>query len=201
MLLLIAAAISLVVWLYARDEPVPYEALVIFAIVLFNGILGYVQEAQAERSVVALRAMAAAEASVLRDGQPVGIIIAAGTFLVLDASLPGGLISGSGDMQYGRTMAFTTLFLFQMFNVFNARSDTHSVVYQLFHNPWLFGAVALSLLLQVAVIYVPFLQRAFDTVPLRASDWLTCVLVASSVLWLRELSKAVGAASPVSAQL
>jgi Ca2+-transporting ATPase len=35
------------------------------------------------------------------------------------------------------------------------------------------------------------LQRAFDTVPLRASDWLICVLVASSVLWLRELSKVV----------
>ena len=68
-LLLIAAAISLVVWLIEGHEPVPYEALVIFAIVLFNGILGYVQEARAERSVAALRAMAAAEASVLRDGQ------------------------------------------------------------------------------------------------------------------------------------
>jgi len=121
----------------------------------------------------------------------VGVIMAAGTLLVLDAALPGGLIAGSGDMQYGRTMAFTTLILFQMFNVFNARSDTHSVIYQLFHNPWLFGAVALSLMLQVAVIYLPFLQRAFDTVPLHANDWLTCVLVASSVLWLRELSKAV----------
>jgi Ca2+-transporting ATPase len=41
------------------------------------------------------------------------------------------------------------------------------------------------------VIYVPFLQSAFSTVPLRTGDWLTCVLVASSVLWLRELAKAV----------
>src|SRR3954469_13325619 len=69
-LLLIAAAISLVVWLYERGEPLPYEALVIFAIVVLNGILGYVQEARAERSVAALRALAAAEASVLRDGRP-----------------------------------------------------------------------------------------------------------------------------------
>src|ERR671933_787790 len=69
-LLLIAASISLVMWLIERDEPVPYEALVIFAIVLLNGVLGYVQEARAERSVAALRAMAAAEARVLRDGQP-----------------------------------------------------------------------------------------------------------------------------------
>ena len=121
----------------------------------------------------------------------VGLIMAVGTLLVLDASLPGGLIAGTGEMAYGRTMAFTTLILFQMFNVFNARSDTHSAFYQLFHNRWLFGAVALSLVLQAAVIYVPFLQSAFDTVPLHASDWLICVLVSSSVLWLRELDKVV----------
>ncbi|MEO8285174.1 MAG: cation-translocating P-type ATPase [Chloroflexota bacterium] len=121
----------------------------------------------------------------------VGIIMAVGTLLVLDWSLPGGLIAGSGSIEYGRTMAFTTLILFQMFNVFNARSDTHSVFYQLFHNPWLWGAVALSVLLQFAVVYIPFLQQAFDTVPLQASDWLVCLVVASSVLWLRELSKFV----------
>jgi Ca2+-transporting ATPase len=61
----------------------------------------------------------------------------------------------------------------------------------LFHNPQLWGAVAFSVALQVAVIYVPFLQQAFDTVPLSVSDWLLCLLVASSVLWLRELSKGV----------
>src|SRR5919108_175128 len=52
----------------------------------------------------------------------VGLIMATGTLLVLDAALPGGLIAGSGEMHYGRTMAFTTLVLFQIFNVFNARS-------------------------------------------------------------------------------
>jgi len=121
----------------------------------------------------------------------VGLIMAVGTLLVLDAALPGGLIAGTGGIDYGRTMAFTTLILFQMFNVFNARSDTHSVFYQLFHNPWLWGAAGLSLVLQVAAIYIPFLQQAFSTVPLQGSDWLLCILVASSVLWLRELSKVV----------
>jgi Ca2+-transporting ATPase len=86
-------------------------------------------------------------------------------------------------------MAFTTLILFQMFNVFNARSDTRSAFYHLFRNPWLWGSVALSVALQVVVIYVPFLQRAFGTVALQGSDWLFCTLVASSVLWLRELNK------------
>ena len=52
----------------------------------------------------------------------VGAIMAFGTLAVLDASLPGGLIEGSGTISYGQTMAFTTLTLFQLFNVFNARS-------------------------------------------------------------------------------
>ena len=56
----------------------------------------------------------------------VGMIMAAGTLLVLDASLPGGLIEGSGTMRYAQTMAFTTLMMFQLFNIFNARSDEHS---------------------------------------------------------------------------
>jgi P-type Ca2+ transporter type 2C len=47
----------------------------------------------------------------------------------------------------------------------------------------------LSLALHVAVIYIPFLQEAFSTVSLSLGDWLRCVAVASSVLWLRELSK------------
>ena len=41
------------------------------------------------------------------------------------------------------------------------------------------------------VIYVPFLQQAFSTVSLSRGDWLRCAAVASSVLWLRELSKVV----------
>ena len=119
----------------------------------------------------------------------VGAMMAAGTLLVLDASLPGGLIAGSGDMRYAQTMTFTTLMLFQLFNVFNARSDERSAFSGLFSNTWLWGAVLLSLVLQVAVIYLPFLQQAFSTVSLSLGDWLYCVAAASSVLWLRELSK------------
>ncbi|MBC8134583.1 MAG: cation transporting ATPase C-terminal domain-containing protein, partial [Fibrella sp.] len=124
----------------------------------------------------------------------VGAIMAVGTLLVLDASLPGGLIAGSGSLRYGQTMAFTTLVLFQLFNVFNARSGEQSAFVGLFHNRYLWGAVGLSLALQVAAIYTPFLQNAFSTVSLNAGDWLRCAAVASSVLWLRELSKIVARA-------
>jgi Ca2+-transporting ATPase len=121
----------------------------------------------------------------------VGAIMAVGTLFVLDASLPGGLIEGYGNMRYAQTMTFTTLMLFQIFNVFNARSDVRSAFAGLFHNRWLWGAVLLSLLLQVAVIYAPLLQRTFSTVSLSLNDWMRCAVVASSVLWLRELGKLV----------
>jgi P-type Ca2+ transporter type 2C len=119
----------------------------------------------------------------------VGLIMAIGTLLVLDFGLPGGLIEGSGDLPYARTMAFTTLVLFQLVNALNARSDERSAFHRLFRNPWLQGAIPLSLALQILVVYAPFLQPAFGTVGLRLGDWLVCVAVASSVLWLREVSK------------
>ena len=120
--------------------------------------------------------------------------MAVGTLFVLDASMPGGFVEGTGDLRYGQTMAFTTLVLFQVFNVVNARSDEESAFAHLFTNPWLWGAIAGSVALQVLVIYVPFLQRAFGTVALGAGDWMLCVAVASTVLWLREGTKLIGRA-------
>ena len=69
LLLLVATAISTVLWLIERDSALPYEALAIFAIVLLNAVMGYVQAARAESAVAALRRMAAAHAAVLRDGE------------------------------------------------------------------------------------------------------------------------------------
>ncbi|HEU0140097.1 MAG TPA: cation-translocating P-type ATPase [Bryobacteraceae bacterium] len=119
----------------------------------------------------------------------VAVIMAAGTLIVLDASLPGGFIPGSGSMRYAQTMAFTTLMMYQLFNVLNARSDERSAFAHLFSNAWLWGAIGLAILLQIAVVYIPVLQQAFSTVSLKATDWLRCAAVASSVLWLREISK------------
>jgi P-type Ca2+ transporter type 2C len=93
----------------------------------------------------------------------VGLVMAAGTLLVLDASLPGGLIEGTGTMRYGQTMTFTTLMMFQLFNALNARSDEESAFRGLFRNRWLWAAIALSLFLHAAVVYIPFLQEAFST--------------------------------------
>jgi P-type Ca2+ transporter type 2C len=119
----------------------------------------------------------------------VGVIMAAGTLFVLDAGLPGGYIEGTGDLAHAQSMAFTTLVLFQLINTFNARSDERSAFFHLFTNGWLWTSIAASVVLQLLVLEVPVLQRAFGTVALDAGDWLRCVAVASSVLWLRETGK------------
>jgi len=84
--------------------------------------------------------------------------------------------------------------LFQMFNVINSRSDERSAFDHVFTNGWLWAAIGGSIALQVLVVYAPFLQRAFGTIGLSATDWMFCIAVASSVLWLREASKFVARA-------
>ena len=53
--------------------------------------------------------------------------------------LPGGFVEGSGELRYAQTMAFTTLMLFQMFNVLNARSDERSAFVPPADCPWRTG--------------------------------------------------------------
>ena len=119
----------------------------------------------------------------------VGLIMGIGTLAVMDASLTGGFLGGHGDMRYAQTMAFTTLVFFQLFNVFNSRSDTESAFKGMFSNKWIWLAILISVLLQILVIYAPFLQPAFNTMPLTLNEWLVCVAVASTVLWAREIVK------------
>jgi magnesium-transporting ATPase (P-type) len=121
----------------------------------------------------------------------VGLVMAATTLLALDLRLPGGLVEGHGTLDEARTMAFTTLVLAQLFNCFNSRSDRTSAFHRLLTNGWLWRAVGLSLALQVAVVQLPWLGSAFGTVPLPLDDWLTCLCLASGVLWADELRKVV----------
>ena len=122
-----------------------------------------------------------------------------GTLAVLDAYYPGGLFTlfakGTGpntaDETYARTMAFTTLMMFQLFNVYNCRSSWRSAFSGFFDNKWLLVAVIFSLCTHVLVIYVPFLQTAFHTVPLSMTDWLVATGVAATLLVIVELVKMV----------
>ena len=121
----------------------------------------------------------------------VGTVMAVVTLTALDLGLPGGLIPGSGDILTARTMAFTTLVFAQLFNCFNARSDRRSAFHNLFSNPLLWGAIALSALMQVIVVQVPFFNEPFGTAPLALEDWAVCLGLASFVLWAYEAKKAL----------
>ena len=118
-----------------------------------------------------------------------GVVIAVVTLLTMDFYLPGGLIAGTGDLTTARTAGFTVLVFASLFTCFTARSDTTSAFANLFANPWLWGAIALSLLLQVAVVHVPFLNIAFGTAPLALDPWLLCAAIASVVLIYSEMHK------------
>jgi Ca2+-transporting ATPase len=127
----------------------------------------------------------------------IGTLMMVGTLAVLDAYYPGGLFTlfatgtspNAADETHARTMAFTTLMMFQLFNVFNCRSTWRSAFNGFFENRWLIGAVALSLFSHVLVIYVPVLQTAFHTVALSAFDWLIATGVSAVLLVAMELAK------------
>jgi Ca2+-transporting ATPase len=85
-----------------------------------------------------------------------------------------------------RTLTFCTLVTFEWFRAFNARSDELTVFkIGLIRNRWLVLSVSVAVLLQMAVIYIPFLQEAFRTVPLSLSEW-GIVLIAGGSLFIAE---------------
>jgi len=121
----------------------------------------------------------------------VGVVMAVVTLFTIDVFLPGGLIEGRDSLDVARTAGFTTLVFAQLFNALNARSETTSAFHGLFANRWLWGAIVLGLVLQVAVVEVPLLQVAFGTASLDLLHWVVCISLASVVLWYQELRKIV----------
>jgi magnesium-transporting ATPase (P-type) len=121
----------------------------------------------------------------------IGVATAVVTLLTIEFYLPGGLLPGAQGIDNARTAGFTVLVLAQLFNCLNARSDRTSAFRGLFTNPWLWGAIALSLLLQVAVVSLGTLNVAFGTEPLSLEQWLVCAAMASCVLWVGEVRKLV----------
>ena len=127
----------------------------------------------------------------------IGLVIAVVALLTMDMYLPGGLIAQidadtrTGDVATARTAGFTVLVIAHLLQCFNARSETASAFTNLFTNRWMWAAVGLSAVLQVTVVNIEFLNVAFGTVPLTLNQWLTCLGMASVVLWYSELRKLV----------
>ncbi|HMK08389.1 MAG TPA: cation-translocating P-type ATPase [Anaerolineales bacterium] len=83
-----------------------------------------------------------------------------------------GLRARPDDIRYAETLAFVTLSSSELLRAFTARSERYALLrIGVFSNRTMVYAVASSLALLLAVVYLPFLQKAFNTVALSAADW------------------------------
>ncbi|ODV96458.1 hypothetical protein PACTADRAFT_75580 [Pachysolen tannophilus NRRL Y-2460] len=87
------------------------------------------------------------------------------------------------------TMTFTCFVFFDMFNALTCRNNTKSIFSLGLENSFFNLAVGCSLLAQMAVIYVGFLQRIFQTEALSFHDILFLLCISSSVFWIDEAFK------------
>jgi len=117
-----------------------------------------------------------------------GLTMAVGTLGVLSYGLQ------TGSANHATTLAFNTFVLFQIFNVFNARSEKGSAFNRhFFNNRWLWLAIGSVLLLQILIVNWQPAQTVFHTTTLTMADWLLATGIAGSILVFEELRKFVSA--------
>lgn len=88
------------------------------------------------------------------------------------------------DLATCRTLALITLVMSQLLHVFECRSERHSIFeIKVFSNPYLVGAVLVSISMVLAILYIPFLANVFNTIPLTIGQW-AIVLFYSGVIFL-----------------
>jgi Ca2+-transporting ATPase len=91
-----------------------------------------------------------------------------------------------------KTMVFTSLCLAQMGHAIAVRSDRQlTIEINFWSNPYLLAAVSFTTLLQLALVYVPALNKFFGTVPLGGQDLMVCLGVSSLLFVWVELEKLV----------
>lgn len=121
-----------------------------------------------------------------------GIIIMQGAFIAFCSLLAFSLVYfvEKEGIERARTASFIVLACSQLFHSFNCRSSRESIFSLGFlTNIKLVYATLISFLLQMAVVYVPFLQTIFKTQPLGLFDWTIVLIISSFPLWAMELVK------------
>lgn len=99
-------------------------------------------------------------------------------------------LSGGASLEHARTVAMTTMVLFQFFQAWNSRSETRSVfLINPLSNPFLFYSMFAAFLAQIAVVYVPALQWVFRTEALTGIEWVKIACAAFSVILAVEIDK------------
>ncbi len=98
-----------------------------------------------------------------------------------------------GVMAKAQTMAFLTLSISQLVHSLNLRHPSKSIFeVGLVTNPYLLGSIGLGILLQAALVYIPFLAEWFKLAPLGVNDWLFIGALALVPLIVNELAKRFG---------
>ncbi len=121
----------------------------------------------------------------LLDMAGLGLIMTVGALLVFGIEM-----ATTGDLARARTVAFTALVLFQIVNAVSCRSELKSIFStELFSNKAMIVAIVSSLALHLAVVYLPFLQPIFKTVPLGLIDWGIIFLISIVPFFVLELVK------------
>lgn len=114
----------------------------------------------------------------------------------LSATLAGAVflvfrwVHAHGTLEEARTAAFCTMVTFEWFVAFNARSDEHTVFkLGLFTNRTMLLASGVAIALQLVVVYVPFAQHVFKTVPLTFGAWASILAVGFGIFLLETTRK------------
>ena len=121
-----------------------------------------------------------------------GMVIAAVT--VLSYFVGHRMESGNwaiAESPAGMTMAFLTLSMIEVFHSFNMRSRVRSLFSLKKQNLWLWGTLAFSFLITAAVIFIPFLSKAFSFQPITFAEYLTALGLALTIIPVVEIEKAI----------
>lgn len=98
---------------------------------------------------------------------------------------------GVVSIERARTVALTALAVLQMYNIYLIRSGVHSLFKKQQSNIYLFAGLCLAFILQLAVVYMPVLQKVFHTTPLLLGDWIIVILAGLAYVFLEEIVKIV----------
>lgn len=117
----------------------------------------------------------------------VSLIISGGTLVY-------NLYMNAGDysVEYIHTMTLNAIVIAQMFHLFNVRVETEPALNRsFFENPIAFYVSGALIVLQLFITYVPFMNTAFGTTPIAASDWIIPFAFGIAVFFIIELEKLI----------
>jgi len=133
-----------------------------------------------------------------------GLLLAGVTLLAFAVGMHWHGDDGDG-LRRASTMAFITLALSQVFHAFDARSQRRSIfTSRLFTNGWLWAAVGVCIILQIAAVYVPLLQKVLQTVSPTMAEWgviLGCSLLPVAVVELVKVLQRFASRNPGAAHV